>query len=70
MKQFIFNFKKMEVGNTVKILKEMKEQFENILEENDWYENEVLCYEPKFSTLDENKLSYKSTNLIPLLVAI
>jgi hypothetical protein len=63
--QFIYNFKK----NGGKFLycenlEEVKEQFENILQENDWYENEVLCYEPKlFGILDENKLSYeKSTN--------
>lgn len=63
--QFIFNFKK----NGGKFLycenlEEVKEQFENILEENDWFESEVLCYEPKlFSLLDENKLSYeKPTN--------
>ncbi|EIA08312.1 hypothetical protein [Flavobacterium frigoris] len=63
--QFIYNFKK----NGGKFLycenlEEVKEQFENILEENDWYESEVLCYEPKlFNILDENKLSYaKSAN--------
>jgi len=58
--QFIYNFKK----NGGKFLycenlTEVKDQFENILEENDWFENEVLCYEPKFySLLDENRLSY------------
>lgn len=58
--RFTFNFKK----NGGKFLycenlNEVKEQFENILEENDWYESEVLCYEPKlFSMLDENKLNY------------
>jgi hypothetical protein len=63
--RFTFNFKK----NGGKFLycenlNEVKEQFENILEENDWFESEVLCYEPKlFSMLDENKLSYdKPTN--------
>lgn len=63
--QFIYNFKK----NGGKFLycenlEEVKEQFENILQENDWYESNVLCYEPKiFSILDENKLSYeKSAN--------
>lgn len=59
--QFIYTFKK----NGGKFLycenfEEVKEQFENILEENDWYESEVLCYEPKlFNILDENKLSYE-----------
>lgn len=58
--QFIYNFKK----NGGKFLycenlEEAKEQFENILEENDWYESNALCYEPKlFNILDENKLTY------------
>lgn len=42
-------------------LNEIREQFLNILEENDWFESEVLCYETKlFSLLDENKLAYKN----------
>lgn len=42
-------------------LTELKEQFENILEENDWFEKEVMCFDNKlFSLLDENKLEYKS----------
>jgi hypothetical protein len=58
--QFIFNFKK----NGGKFLycentDEVKEQFENILEENDWFESDVLCYDPDlFSMLDDNKLQY------------
>lgn len=58
--KFTFNFKK----NGGKFLycenlTELKDQFENILEENDWFESEVVCYEPKlFSLLDENKLFY------------
>ena len=58
--QFIFNFKK----NGGKFLycenaDEVKEQFENILEENDWFESEVLCYDPTlFSMLEDNKLMY------------
>ena len=63
--KFTFNFKK----NGGKFLycenlTELKEQFENILEENDWFEKEAVCYEPKlFSMLDENKLAYnKPTN--------
>jgi hypothetical protein len=57
---FTFNFKK----NGGKFLycenlDEVKEQFENILEENDWFESDVLCFENKlFSILDENKLNY------------
>jgi hypothetical protein len=45
-------------------LAEVKEQFENILEENDWFESEAICYEPKlYSMLDENNLAYdKPTN--------
>ena len=40
---------------------ELKEQFENILEENDWFEKEVLCYDTNlFNLLDENKLEYKT----------
>jgi hypothetical protein len=67
--QFIFNFKK----NGGKFLycenlKEIEEQFENILEENDWYESEVLCYDPKlFKLLDDNKLSY-SRSLSPKFI--
>ncbi len=58
--QFIFNFKK----NGGKFLycenaEEVKEQFENILEENDWYESEVLCYDSTlFPLLQENKLTF------------
>ncbi len=38
-------------------LNEIKEQFENILEENDWFESEAVCYEPKlFHLLDENRI--------------
>jgi hypothetical protein len=59
--KFTYNFKK----NGGKFLycenlNEVKDQFLNILEENDWFECEALCYEPKlFSILDENKLSYE-----------
>ncbi len=41
-------------------IEEIKAQFENILEENDWFEKNVLCLEPNLYTLlDENKLPYK-----------
>lgn len=59
--KFTFNFK----NNGGKFLycediDELREQFENILEENDWFESEVLCHNPMlFSLLDENKLDYK-----------
>ncbi|MDI1256065.1 MAG: lactate utilization protein B/C [Flavobacterium sp.] len=40
-------------------LTEVKNHFEDILEENDWFESEAICYEPKlFSMLEENKLNY------------
>ena len=63
--RFINNFKK----NGGKFLycenaAEVKDQFENILEENDWFESEVLCYDTNlFKLLDENRLTYtKTTN--------
>ncbi|WP_395063805.1 lactate utilization protein B/C [Flavobacterium sp.] len=59
---FTFNFKK-NGGKFIycENLSEVREQFENILEENDWFESEVLCYEPKlYNLLDENKLVYTS----------
>lgn len=41
-------------------LTEVKNHFEDILEENDWFESNVVCYESKlFSMLDENRLNYK-----------
>ena len=40
-------------------LSDVHEQFLNVLEENDWFECEVLCFEPKlYSLLDENRLMY------------
>ena len=42
-------------------LNEVKEQFLNILEENDWFECEAMCFETKlFTILEENKLEYKN----------
>jgi hypothetical protein len=58
--KFTYNFKK----NGGKFLycenlDEVKEQFENILEENDWFESDVICFETKlYSILDDNKLIY------------
>jgi hypothetical protein len=55
--KFTYNFKK----NGGKFLycenlEEVNEQFLNILEENDWFECEAVCYEPKlFHFLDENR---------------
>lgn len=38
---------------------ELHEQFINVLEENDWFECEALCFEPKlFPLLEENKLIF------------
>ena len=60
--RFIFNFKK----NGGKFLycenaQEVKDHFENILEVNDWFESQVLCYDSNlFGLLDENKLIYKN----------
>lgn len=68
---FMVNFKK----NGGKFLYcenlgEVKEQFENILEENDWFEAEALCYEPKlFSMLDENRLVYDKPSNPKFLLA-
>ncbi|RZJ69701.1 lactate utilization protein B/C [Flavobacterium sp.] len=40
-------------------LDEVHEQFENILEENDWFESEAMCYEQKlFSMLDDNNVHH------------
>lgn len=61
--QFIYNFNK----NGGKFLyceneAEVKEHFENILEENDWFESEAFCYEPNlFSILEENKITHHKT---------
>lgn len=58
--QFIFNFKKnggkfLYCENAI----EVKDQLENILEENDWFESEALCFEPNlFKMLEENKITY------------
>jgi hypothetical protein len=44
-------------------LEDLKEQFLNILEENDWFECDVMCFDPKlFSLLDDNKLNYKNVS--------
>ena len=69
--KFISNFKK----NGGKFLycenpEEVKEHFENILEENDWFESEVLCYEPElFSMLEDNKLSFSKPKNPSFLLA-
>jgi len=69
--KFTFNFKK-NGGKFIycENLTELKDQFENILEENDWFESEVVCYETKlFSMLDENKLFYTNPTNPKFLLA-
>jgi hypothetical protein len=69
--QFIYNFKK----NGGKFLyceneTEVKDHFENILEENDWFEGEALCYEPTlFTILEENKITHHKTKNPSFLLA-
>ncbi len=69
--QFIYNFKK----NGGKFLyceneSEVKDQFENILEENDWFESEALCYEPElFLMLEENKIIHNEPKKPSFLLA-
>ena len=61
--QFIYNFNK----NGGKFLyceneAEVKDHFENILEENDWFEGTALCYEPDLlGLLEENKITHHKT---------
>ncbi len=68
---FMLNFKK----NGGKFLYcenigEVREQFENILEENDWFECEAACFEPKlFTMLDENRLDYVNVTRPKFLLA-
>lgn len=51
-------------------LDDVQEQFLNILEENDWFECETLCFEQKlFSMLDENKLTYNQASKPKFLFA-
>lgn len=51
-------------------LTEVKTLFEDILTENDWFESEVMCFEPKlYSLLDENKLTYTAIKEAKFLLA-
>jgi L-lactate utilization protein LutC len=69
--KFIYNFNK----NGGKFLyceneTELKDHFEHILEENDWYEGEALCYETDLKgLLEENKISYVQTKNPSFLLA-
>ncbi|MDO4727836.1 MAG: lactate utilization protein B/C [Bacteroidota bacterium] len=41
-------------------IRDLRFQFENILEENDWFEKQVLCFEQDlFEYLSENKLEFQ-----------
>ena len=69
--KFTYNFKK-NGGKFIycENLNEVKDQFLNILEENDWFECEAMCFEPKlYSILDENKLLYDKPENPIFLVA-
>lgn len=69
--QFTYLFKK-NGGKFIycESLDEVKEQFENILEENDWFEKDVLCFESRlFNLLDENKLNYNNINKPTFILA-
>jgi LUD domain len=69
--QFIFNFKK----NGGKFLycenaNELNEEFENILEENDWFESEALCLESRlFPMLQENNIIFEDSKTPQFLLA-
>ncbi|WP_310555524.1 lactate utilization protein B/C [Flavobacterium sp.] len=69
--QFTYNFKK----NGGKFLycentSELNEQFENILEENDWFESEALCLESRlFTMLEENKIEFENPKSPRFLLA-
>jgi hypothetical protein len=52
----------MEENLSIVKTKKKLEQFENILEENDWYESEVQCHDPNLlDLLEENKLTVSAT---------
>lgn len=69
--KFIYNFNK----NGGKFLyceneTELKDHFEHILEENDWFEGEALCHEPDLiEMLEENKITYQKTTNPSFLLA-
>ena len=69
--QFIYNFKK----NGGKFLyceddAEVKHHFENILQENDWFESEAICYnQDYFAMLKENNITYSKPKNPSFIVA-
>lgn len=51
-------------------LQEVKSRFEDILEENDWFESNVACFEPSlYPILIENKLNYQTAKDAKFLFA-
>jgi hypothetical protein len=49
---------------------ELNDQFENILEENDWFESEAMCLEPQlFKMLEENRISFNQPTQPKFLLA-
>lgn len=49
---------------------ELNEQFENILEENDWFESEAMCLEPRlFKMLEANNIVFQNTKSPKFLLA-
>jgi hypothetical protein len=68
---FTFNFKK-NGGKFIycENLDEVREQFENILEENDWFESEALCFESKLhNLLDDNNIIHVNVKQPKFLLA-
>jgi L-lactate utilization protein LutB len=69
--QFTHNFRK----NGGKFLyceniAELNEQFENILEENDWFESEAMCLETRlFDMLDANNIKHTNVSQPKFLLA-
>ncbi|MFL9842963.1 lactate utilization protein B/C [Flavobacterium rhizosphaerae] len=52
-------------------LGEVHEEFLNILEENDWFECEALCFEPRLQPLlEENMLTYANSKNPKFLLAL
>lgn len=60
---FMFHFKK-NGGKFIycENLEEISDNFINILEENDWFEKEAICYDSRLIyLLDDNKISHNNT---------
>lgn len=51
-------------------LTEVRDHFENILEENDWFESDALCFEPKlYPMLQDNNIRYEKVTQPKFLFA-